>query len=1696
MVSLLATEDRDPVAIMPLDERIHAVPMVGVPYDSVFEPLGQCDDHLLKVFDLARHRECLLSNIQWKGGRQTIYGLVVNEVDPIVMLACDESTVCVSSPPLMGTFAPHVVELGACTGAMAIGPMFVGARVAACVDNCNLACQHLRLNQHGAVLEADLLDPATTRCLHQTLDSTPHTSLFGFPCQPYSSQGSQRHQLDPRSKVFWAGLRSIFLLQSQAAILECVVGASCDAAIRQGLESLAECMGWRVQDVVLKLEDQWPMHRRRWWVILFPLTWGHPALESWPVSFDHPTIGHVLPFWGLWDDHVEDSLSLTSREFEDFRNPQYGHDNRFLTQQHKCQTVLHSYANTHQACPCGCRLNGFSTAAFEANGLRGFFVKSQRTGMPRFLHPLELATLLTIPLSVLHLSPPRSALCLLGQVAAPLQSLWLYLHLIRCASSVLPSIKPLDPLAVIHKYKAEIVAQLQNGFPFGVDFPTRDFQLFHHDGAPVHLLSCGSSTIAQLLQAESINLEWGTTGAILSPSGTPLPLTEPLSLEGGELTVQINQTKQELPKPIGLLMVAIVHEDAFFVSMIAPGTFVFQLLWEHGLPTDLLFTSDSGTLLGSDYRLWHSLRLESLSRSRFPTIVAKGTLALVPPRNPHDTSAGGPSCGLDAFAVWEAMLDLTYSTSCCVVHPCLVADVLVGQKAFEDGFLRLGHHHFVALIFQVDHHWSLLFGVIIVDGILWVHYDGLDHASADKALWLGHKITQTLGLRTLGFSCRCHFAQHDDFTCGTIALLHLAAALGLRGYLPRPMLDRLHTLLCRRNHKTSWISLEAVPLDSLCPHMDFVAQGTVVDTPDGLSNRTMWQAMKNLIGSADIGSRVLLIAPFRVSDSLQAVTQAIGDFLVARPFVGDEGAILAFVEHHGHWILMVGEPCGFPVRLTWTFYDGLCHLQSHSMRVRLTDLVTRLSACLQTPITAVHFRCEFVQNHRTTCGTIAILHLGSILGQPISPTDDEIWDLHMDLLQTSEPGDFQAFGEDDKVIVQLTALLTNKGVPAAVVNSRVHQIVQKLGRGDLLKAVTSNNPWSALKTLASKPGHTIQLVHKDELEAYINKKAKEKHGADISTKKKLKSKPPAKTPPVWSLDPKLLQLVPGHFKDSEGGVLPQIDITQVTADARGIAVCNVTEARPYLSSSSISTDALALLALDEIPTTERGTAAVSTMRYPVVFEPTRDPLLVHGCLVQLGDVQVNRHRPQDPVSTMDISCTQVIKLQVFRDELDMEWTSFVQSPLKCLFQCIPLLRLCTVLSCDHKCGSYHATVEEPLDTVVHETWGRRFASVDGRTQSAVDAALFTIFLRVAKQVVDDLLPFTIPGIYFEPRCDLTKQPDSTYSVIWVPGATREIAMHKLKLLTHGIALVRMKTRYGVRALSSLEAAAHAELRPGDDFIKVAVKLVFRLHPLPHGLQRTQLVKLLKEWGWAAKPLQPARGSFEGGAWEIGASDHPKCNVLPAFGQDVLITLLSSCDTTVAPSIVGPKRVQQHPQNQALGSKPAVDPWTSPTADPWAKYVSTSSPAVPAQKRLDSFAAQLKSDIAEQVTEQLQMGSTAPPAATPVDAATIDRMNKLEVGVAELQAQGSQFRKWFDDTGARMAAQDAQIAQVQSCLQQQQSDLHAVRQEVHSSADTLHSSLATSMTQMQTQLTDHMATQLQTQMGRFEQLLFAKKPRTD
>ena len=245
----------------------------------------------------------------------------------------------------------------------------------------------------------------------------------------------------------------------------------------------------------------------------------------------------------------------------------------------------------------------------------------------------------------------------------------------------------------------------------------------------------------------------------------------------------------------------------------------------------------------------------------------------------------------------------------------------------------------------------------------------------------------------------------------------------------------------------------------------------------------------------------------------------------------------------------------------------------------------------------------------------------------------------------------------------------------------------------------------------------------------------------------------------------------------------------------------------------------------------------------------------------------------------------------------------------------------------------------------------------------------------------------------EPRDAASRATDVDYSVVWLNGTNREMALHKLKMATHGLSFVCLKHRYGIRVLAQHEEKTYQELRPGDNFVKVKVTSVYRLHPFPYGIQRAQVTALLKQRNWAAKPLQPARGTSEGSAWDVGTSEAPKEKFLTAFDRDILITLIKDkIEVEKTVPVIGPKRVQAHLNKTAqpsFSSSGSMDRWLS-GPDPWTSWHAkqqNSTLAAPS-KRIDALADQLESEVKNRIAK----------APTPQAAMLDSNQEQLETGM--------------------------------------------------------------------------------------------------
>ena len=243
------------------------------------------------------------------------------------------------------------------------------------------------------------------------------------------------------------------------------------------------------------------------------------------------------------------------------------------------------------------------------------------------------------------------------------------------------------------------------------------------------------------------------------------------------------------------------------------------------------------------------------------------------------------------------------------------------------------------------------------------------------------------------------------------------------------------------------------------------------------------------------------------------------------------------------------------------------------------------------------------------------------------------------------------------------------------------------------------------------------------------------------------------------------------------------------------------------------------------------------------------------------------------ITEVDCIETVVCRLTVYRDESKVPWSKLTEAPIRTLLNALPELSVCKDPACDQMCARFHPAVEETVTHLFQDVWGRSFAKVSGSKAKPEEADVFQAQVRAPSSAVEHLFKITTSGLYTEPRAaDNSAHP--AWSVIWLPGQTLAQAQHMLRTHAKAVALTRLGSKYGLRVREGDEQSLFEALKPGQPFVKLRIQAHYRIHPLPHGSQRQSVAKLVKRWGWQARPLQPDRGDAAGGAWLVGASEEP------------------------------------------------------------------------------------------------------------------------------------------------------------------------------------------------------------------------------
>ena len=698
----------------------------------------------------------------------TIYDAWVNIFDSL-RLSADDKTVIIQTTP-GGAPCQDLVELCAGVGGIGIGAKFAGFNVVMQIDKNHLAVEHLMELQMGEVHQGDISDMQTIKLVHQQLKRTPGVIASGFNCQPFSFQGDQAGFQDARSGSFGATLIAAYMLQPAALVLECTPGAGTHPQVQAGLRELAAVMGWQIKDMTFDLADRWPCMRKRWWAVLTSSSRSSLSLCPWPRSLAHEKLSDLFPEWPQWPAEHERQLMLSAQELEAYFVTY--NEPRFLDMNSKAPTLLHSYGNALQACPCSCRSAGFREERLQAKGLRGFTIKNEDNQI-RFAHPREVGLLLTFPDDFPIAADLGATLCMLGQSAAPLQSHWIFLHLFENFFGKVDM--DFDKLLLrrcnkllFEKYHHWQVPSVHHDLEVGLQTS---------DGAALRFRKSGLHHVMEMMTAMRADSEWGDKWTLMDGC-VPVPAGAVLHAHGfyGPYMLLRTSKSQIHPQPHLDIILLVSHADTAEVVQVPAGTFGFQICQQAGLDFPCVLLDQLGQLMWPDQRIWRS---QSLWISSL-------------------TGCGSaPVAGLHMDFI-RHIATMMFSES-----PVAHKSTMVGLHLDVDGF----HQHFgttplsvlpgdkhLLLCILADAHWTLM-TIRMLDGNSFgaSFWDGTDHLVLPcklSTLLLDLEELWQLDCTDIQFAGCVPQTRTDS--CGTVMLAHLGIALHMFRQEDSDRLETMH----------------------------------------------------------------------------------------------------------------------------------------------------------------------------------------------------------------------------------------------------------------------------------------------------------------------------------------------------------------------------------------------------------------------------------------------------------------------------------------------------------------------------------------------------------------------------------------------------------------------------------------------------------------------------------------------------------------------------------------------------------------------------------------------------------------------------------------------------------------------------------------------------------------------------------------
>ncbi len=500
--------------------------ILGLAIDVVLQSVLQdCDGHaVMRVLGANQHVE-VHGAVLGKGALFTFLGVKVAAVTPRPILQVDATTRVFVHPPTSLASVRQCIELCAGAGFMGQGAIASGFTPILGIEQNARFSTLYGLQHEGKFICKDIGHPdAVAEAL--TNGASGATVLSGFSCQPYSCAGDRRGFRDSRADALPSSLRFAWLVQSPVVVLECTPLAKDDPNVQQVLSDFAKLSGFQIIQQVLRLNNCWAARRDRWWCVMMPKVLGPLTIPDLPHMPEFQIISGVMPYVRHWPDTEIAQLVLSMYEhmkFLDYAGPL---ESLALDLTKALPTALHAWGNQIYPCGCGCR-GGFSDDRMRTRGLHGVLIPGQtmlqQDGLTfpecRHLHPAEVL-LLCGGRPDIQFDSMRLGLAAVGQLASPIQCLWVLSHIRRTIAAFAGEDAP-DPHQVLCEYQNSLLHCRDQMWPPVKSpklVPTRtqphmqdadksDGVEIHHVGPePIAVQRVGFSpgqTVGQLCQAEA-----------------------------------------------------------------------------------------------------------------------------------------------------------------------------------------------------------------------------------------------------------------------------------------------------------------------------------------------------------------------------------------------------------------------------------------------------------------------------------------------------------------------------------------------------------------------------------------------------------------------------------------------------------------------------------------------------------------------------------------------------------------------------------------------------------------------------------------------------------------------------------------------------------------------------------------------------------------------------------------------------------------------------------------------------------------------------------------------------------------------------------------------------------------------------------------------------------------------------------------